>query len=42
MSWHVVERRAEQVVNLYCPECWDKAVNILQEFSTYLENKDNE
>ena len=42
MSWHVVERRAEQVVNLYCPECWDKAVNILQEFSTYLENKGDE
>lgn len=32
-SFRVVVRENENKVNLYCDQCWDKAVNILQEFS---------
>ena len=33
MSWSVVVRKEEDVVRLYCPECWDKAKEIIKEFS---------
>jgi len=32
MSWSVVVRTEEEVVRLYCPECWDKAKKIIKEF----------
>ena len=32
MAWSVVVRTEEQVVRLYCPECWDKAKKIIKEF----------
>ena len=32
MSWNVVVRSEEQKVNLYCPECWTKAKDIIEEF----------
>jgi hypothetical protein len=32
MTWSVVVRAEEQVVRLYCPECWDKAKKIIKEF----------
>jgi hypothetical protein len=32
-------REEEEVVRLYCPECWDKAVEIIQNFKEHLENK---
>ena len=32
-SFRVVVRESEGKVNLYCDDCWGKAVNILQEFS---------
>ena len=32
-SFKVVVREKENKVNLYCNKCWDKAVDILQEFS---------
>jgi hypothetical protein len=32
MSWHVVVREKEEKVNLYCPECWDKAMEITEDF----------
>ena len=31
-SFRVVVREAEEQVNLYCDSCWNKAINILQEF----------
>ena len=31
MSWNVVVREQEGIVRLYCPECWDKARNIIKE-----------
>ena len=31
MTWSVVVREKENVVRLYCPECWDKAKQIIKE-----------
>ena len=39
MSWHVVERRAEQVVNLYCPECWEKANKLIEDIQNDIRNR---
>lgn len=39
MSWHVVVREKENKVNLYCPECWDKAIQITQEFMKRVEER---
>ena len=32
-KWNVVVRRKEKKVNLYCPECWTKAQDIIEEFT---------
>ena len=37
MSWNVVVRRETEKVNLYCPECWDNAQQIVKQ---YMEDKD--
>ena len=29
MSWHVAVREKEEKVNLYCPTCWQKALDII-------------
>lgn len=31
MTWKVVVREDEEIVRLYCPECWDKANKIIKE-----------
>ena len=31
MTWSVVVREKENIVRLYCPECWDKAKQIIKE-----------
>jgi len=31
MSWSVVVREKEDKVNLYCPECWNGALEMLQQ-----------
>jgi|TARA_R110000824_G_scaffold332962_1_gene519565 hypothetical protein len=31
MSWSVVVREVEEKVNLYCPECWNGALKMLNE-----------
>ena len=31
MSWSVVVREKEDKVNLYCPECWSGALDMLQQ-----------
>jgi len=38
-SWKVVVREQEGKVNLYCPECWDKAINLLEGFRKHIEEK---
>jgi len=36
MSWNVVVRQEENKVHLYCPDCWDNAKKLVEE---YYENK---
>ncbi len=35
-TWKVVVREDEEVVRLYCPECWDKANKIIKELENDL------
>lgn len=30
-SWYVAVHREENKVNLYCPECWEKAQKVIQQ-----------
>mgnify|MGYP003120900427 FL=1 len=39
MSWSVVVHGPEEVVRLYCPDCWDKAKKITEDFKKHLEDK---
>ena len=39
MSWTVVVREKEGLVNLYCPDCWNRAKATLEELKN--ENIDN-
>ena len=36
-TWSVVVRQEEGTVRLYCPECWEKAVSIIEDFKKHLE-----
>ncbi|MAH46503.1 hypothetical protein CMI37_11765 [Candidatus Pacearchaeota archaeon] len=38
-TWNVVVRQDNDTVRLYCPQCWEKAVNIIQDFKKHLEEK---
>jgi len=33
MTWNVVVRQREEKVNLYCPDCWNTAMNIIKEYN---------
>ena len=35
-TWKVVVREKEDVVRLYCPECWDKANELIKEIQNDL------
>tara|TARA_R110000822_G_scaffold27893_2_gene82883 strand:- start:128 stop:412 length:285 start_codon:yes stop_codon:yes gene_type:complete len=39
LSWNVVVREQDEIVRLYCPECWDKAREILEDFTKRLEGR---
>ena len=39
MTWNVIVRDQEKKVNLYCPSCWDKANEILEDFKNHLQEK---
>ena len=39
MSWNVVVREKEEVVNLYCPDCWSKAMEIVEDFKQRIEER---
>ena len=30
-TWNVVVREKEDIVRLYCPDCWGKAINLIKE-----------
>ena len=38
MSWSVVVREKEKTVRLYCPDCWQKAIDVVEA----LKNEDND
>jgi hypothetical protein len=40
MSWNVVVREEQQKVNLYCPPCWQKATNLIEEMQEGLKDND--
>lgn len=39
MSWNVVVKDQDKQVNLYCPSCWNKANEILEDFKKKLIEK---
>lgn len=39
MSWQVIVHGDQEVVRLYCPDCWSKAMEITQDFKKRLEEK---
>ena len=42
MAWNVVEKRDPDVVRLYCPDCWQKAIAVVEDFDKMLrERKEN-
>jgi len=40
MSWNVVVREEEQKVNLYCPPCWQRATDLIEEMQRGLSRDD--
>ena len=38
-TWNVVVREKEGKVNLYCPDCWGRATNLLKEIGKELNEK---
>ena len=38
-SWNEVVREEEEVVRLYCPDCWQKAQDIIKGFKQHIQNK---
>jgi len=38
-TWNVVVNRQEGNVRLYCPTCWQKAQEILEDFKKHVEEK---
>ena len=35
-TWNVVVREKEKIVRLYCPECWGKAIKMIEEIQNDL------
>jgi len=40
MTWKVVVREKEDIVRLYCPECWDKANKLIKEIQNDIGIRD--
>jgi len=41
MTWSVVVRQQEEKVNLYCPECWKRATDLVTEMKEGLTARRN-
>jgi len=39
MSWNVVVKRNPDVVRLYCPACWQKAVSVVEDFDKMIRER---
>ena len=42
MSWNVVVKQEEDVVRLYCPDCWTKAQEIVRDFDQRLKEREQQ
>tara|TARA_R100001082_G_C4336592_1_gene148092 strand:+ start:658 stop:939 length:282 start_codon:yes stop_codon:yes gene_type:complete len=43
MTWYVVVRQEEKKVNLYCPKCWNAALDVINNFhDDYYKEDPNE
>ena len=40
MSWNVVVKRDPEVVRLYCPDCWQKAIGVVEDFGKVLKERE--
>ena len=40
-SWFVAVRKQEGKVNLYCPECWNKAQEIIKDYGEKFNERKN-
>lgn len=38
-SWNVVVKQEKETVRLYCPECWNTAINLIKETKEGLINR---
>ena len=38
--WNVVVREKENIVRLYCPDCWSKAIEIMEDFKQRIEGRE--
>jgi len=41
LSWSVVVKEKENQVNLYCPDCWKKAREIVDDFKKRVEERND-
>ena len=39
MSWYVTVREKEDTVNLYCPECWNRGLSLVQSIKEDLSER---
>lgn len=39
MAWNVVVKQEKETVRLYCPECWNTAINLIKETKEGLINR---
>ena len=39
MTWKVIVREKEKLVRLYCPACWEKANNLIEEIQNDFRNR---
>jgi len=38
-TWNVVVRNEEKIVRLYCPSCWQHALNVLEDYANKDDNR---
>jgi len=41
-SWFVVVKSEKQTVRLYCPDCWQKAQELVQDFRERVESRNEQ
>ena len=42
MSWNVVVKQEDDIVRLYCPDCWTKAQEIVRDFDQRLKEREQQ